>query len=85
MHASDRYLETNYQLDDVMLSMAQNGYPKHLHHGEVGKGLIDYPAIFQRLGALGYDGWVSIEDGINGMQEMKNSVDYLKKMRKQYF
>ena len=85
MHASDRYLEEGYKLDDVMLSLAQKGYPEHLHHGEVGKGLNDYPAIFRKLAAAGYAGWVSIEDGVNGMQEMKNSVDYLKKMRDLYF
>jgi sugar phosphate isomerase/epimerase len=85
MHASDRYLEDGYRLDDVMLSIAQTGYPSNLLHGVVGKGLNDYPAIFEKLSSIKYNGWVSIEDGINGIEEMKASVDYLKEMRREYF
>jgi sugar phosphate isomerase/epimerase len=85
MHASDRYLQSGFKLDDVMLSIAQTGYPKNLLHGVVGKGLNNFPVIFEKLSSIGYDGWVSIEDGINGMEEMKESVDFLKKMREEYF
>ena len=85
MHASDRYIEDGFKLDDVMLSIAHTGYPSNLLHGVVGKGLNNYPAIFKKLSAAGYDGWVSIEDGINGMGEMKESVDFLKQMKETYF
>jgi len=50
-----------------------------------GEGLNDYDAIFARLAAAGFTGWVSIEDGMNGMDEMKRSVDFLKRMRAKYF
>jgi Sugar phosphate isomerases/epimerases len=85
MHASDRYVAEGYILSDVMLSIEQKGYPEGLLHGVTGKGLNDYDAIFTRLRSIGYDGWVSIEDGMNGMGEMKESVDFLKVMRDKYF
>jgi hypothetical protein len=34
---------------------------------------------------VGYTGWVSIEDGMNGMDEMKESIQFLKQMRAKYF
>ena len=33
----------------------------------------------------GFEGWVSIEDGVNGMDEMRESIEFLKRMRAQYF
>ena len=85
VHASDRYIEPGYKYEDVMANLAITGYPAYMKHGEVGKGLNDYPAIFQRLRSINYNGWISIEDGVNGLDEMKRSIDYLKKMRKVYF
>ena len=49
------------------------------------RGLIDYDAVFSRLAGAGFDGWISIEDGMNGMQEMAESMDFLKGMRRAYF
>jgi sugar phosphate isomerase/epimerase len=85
MHASDRYLKEGFIMSDVLESMAQKGYPANLEHGIIGKGLNNYPVIFEKLRSVGYDGWISIEDGINGFDEMKQSADFLKKMRAQYF
>ena len=34
---------------------------------------------------VGFDGWVSIEDGMNGMDEMRQSLAFLHRMRKKYF
>lgn len=85
VHASDRYIEEGYRLEDVMTSLAVTGYPEHLKHGEVGKGLNNYPVIFEKLKSIGHAGWISIEDGVNGMGEMKRSIDYLKKMRNKFF
>ena len=56
-----------------------------MQHGVTGKGLNDYDAIFRILSEAGYDGWVSIEDGMNGMDEMRQSIDFLKVMRDKYF
>lgn len=85
MHASDRYIADGYRMEDILFSVERKGYPEGLLHGVTGKGLNDYHAIFQKLKSVGYDGWVSIEDGMNGMGEMKASVDYLKAMRAKYF
>lgn len=85
MHASDRYLVPGTSLDELRQSDGTIGYSPNLRHGVTGKGLNDYPQIFTILAKAGYQGWVSIEDGMNGMEEMKESVDFLKRMREQYF
>jgi sugar phosphate isomerase/epimerase len=61
------------------------GYPQGLKHGVTGKGANDYDQIFQILKSVNYQGWVSIEDGMNGMEEMKESIEFLKRMRTKYF
>ena len=83
-HASDRYLVPGTPLEDVYQSDGTVGYMDKLIHGVTGEGMNDYDAIFQRLAGLDRDVWVSIEDGENGMDEMKRSVDYLKEMRARY-
>ncbi len=85
MHASDRYLKPGATLADMVQADGTLGYPAQLKHGVTGKGMNDYDQIFAILKRVGYDGWVSIEDGMNGMQEMKDSIDFLKRMRDQYF
>jgi sugar phosphate isomerase/epimerase len=62
MHASDRSLAPGYSLADVEAHRGL-GYPTGLVHGVTGQGLNDYPAIFERLHAHGFHGWISIEDG----------------------
>lgn len=85
MHASDRYLLPGTTLEQMREADGTLGYPKNLLHGVVGRGLNDYHGIFSRLARGGYHGWVSIEDGINGMEEMKESVDFLRSMREKYY
>lgn len=85
MHASDRYLEPGFTLEDMRQADGTLGYPQGLKHGVTGKGLNDYDKIFQILKSVNYQGWVSIEDGMNGMEEMKESIDFLKRMRAKYF
>lgn len=85
MHASDRYLADGFTLDDLRQGEGSLGYSEALQHGVTGQGLNDYDAIFQILRDVGYDGWVSIEDGMNGMAEMQASIDFLKVMRGKYF
>ncbi len=80
MHASDRYLAEGTSLDDLRQSDGTLGYSPNLRHGVTGKGMNDYDAIFRILTAVGYDGWISIEDGMNGMSEMRESIDFLKHM-----
>ena len=81
MHASDRSLAPGATLDDLRERDGATGYSDKLRHGEIGKGLIDYPAIFTRLARAGFSGWISVEDGVNGLDELARSVTFLKGMR----
>ncbi len=85
MHASDRYLEEGATLDDLKQADGSTGYSSALKHGETGKGLNDYDAIFRILAGAGYDGWISIEDGMNGLDELIRSAEFLKQKRAQYY
>ena len=85
MHASDRYLAPGATLDDLKNAEGSAGYSKLLLHGVTGKGLNNYPEIFRRLSSTGYSGWISIEDGMNGMGEMRESLDFLHRMVETYF
>jgi sugar phosphate isomerase/epimerase len=85
MHASDRYVEEGHDIEEVIAYFGKQGYHPALKHGEVGKGLNDYDAIFETLASVGFDGWISIEDGMNGLDEMRRSLDFLKKYREHYF
>jgi sugar phosphate isomerase/epimerase len=85
MHASDRYLADGATLDDLRQADGTLGYSPALKHGVTGKGLNDYHAIFRILADHRYDGWVSIEDGMNGMDEMAESLAFLRRMSATYF
>src|SRR3954469_288882 len=85
MHASDRYLAEGTSLDELRQSDGTLGYSPGLRHGVTGRGLNDYDAIFQILAARGYDGWISIEDGMDGMDEMARSLAFLRAKGAQYF
>ncbi len=85
MHASDRYLEPGHTLDELRQADGTLGYSPFLNHGVVGKGLNDYDRIFTILANAGYRGWVSIEDGMNGFDEMAESLAFLRAKIKQYF
>jgi sugar phosphate isomerase/epimerase len=85
MHASDRCLAEGTTLDDLRQSDGTLGYSPNLRHGVTGKGLNDYDAIFRILADSHYTGWVSIEDGMNGLGEMAESLAFLRRMSKKYF
>jgi sugar phosphate isomerase/epimerase len=78
MHASDRYLAEGTIEDLRREEGGEQGYAKRLRHGEIGKGLNDYDAIFAELKGKGFDGWISIEDGVDGMEQLARSVAFLK-------
>ena len=61
------------------------GYAKRLRHGTIGKGLNDYDAIFGTLRAVGFDGWVSIEDGVDGMEQLAESVRFVRAKLRQHW
>lgn len=78
MHASDRYLIAG-TLDDLRREEVESlGYAARLSHGEIGKGLNDYDAIFRELRSVSFDGWISIEDGVDGFEQLERSVAFLR-------
>jgi sugar phosphate isomerase/epimerase len=85
MHASDRYLAEGTSLEELRQADGTLGYSPNLRHGVTGRGLNDYDAIFGILAAHDYRGWVSIEDGMNGMDEMAESLAFLRRMSAKYF
>jgi sugar phosphate isomerase/epimerase len=85
MHASDRYLVEG-TIDDLRKEETDAaGYAKRLKHGEIGKGLNDYDAIFTELKRVGFDGWISIEDGVEGMDQLERSVTFLREKIAKYW
>ena len=85
MHASDRYLIEG-TLDDLRREEGgSTGYAKRLRHGEIGKGLNDYDAIFKELKRVNFNGWISIEDGVEGMEQLERSVAFLRKKIAMYW
>jgi|UniRef100_UPI004049C79B sugar phosphate isomerase/epimerase len=85
MHASDRYLLSGTLEDLRNEEGGALGYAKRLAHGEIGKGLNDYDAIFSTLKGEGFDNWISIEDGVDGMDQLARSVTFLKRKIAQYW
>jgi len=85
MHASDRFLLSGTIEDLRREEGGATGYAKRLSHGEIGKGLNDYDAIFTELKKVGFDGWISIEDGIEGMDQLERSVAFLRNKMKTYW
>jgi sugar phosphate isomerase/epimerase len=84
MHASDRYLKEGYTLDDLKDYSVQ-GYSAALAHGVIGKGINDYDQIFGHLQSINFSNWISIEDGVNGLGDLRESVKFLKAKVAQYF
>ena len=85
MHASDRYLVPGASLDDIRLHDGTIGYPDKMKHGVTGQGSNDYDAIFRILRSVNFTGWISVEDGMDGLDELRLSVDFLKAKREQYY
>ena len=85
MHASDRYLIEG-TLDDLRREESgSSGYARRLRHGQIGEGLNDYDSIFEELNRVDFNGWISIEDGVDGIDELRRSVDFLKKKITEHF
>lgn len=85
MHASDRYLKEG-TIDDLRKEEGgAEGYARRLSHGEIGQGLNDYDAIFTELKSKGFDSWISIEDGVDGFDQLERSVAFLQKKIIEYW
>ena len=85
MHASDRFLIKGTIEDLRKEEGGALGYAKQLRHGEIGKGLNNYDAIFTELKKVGFNGWISIEDGVDGMEQLERSVSFLRNKIRQYW
>lgn len=85
MHASDRYLLPGASLEDLRLHDGTIGYSDQMKHGETGQGSNDYDAIFRILRSVDFTGWISVEDGMDGLDELRRSVEFLKKKRGEYY
>lgn len=85
MHASDRYLKYGTIEDLRKEEGGATGYVKRLGHGEIGKGLNDYDAIFSALKSVGFNGWISIEDGVDGMDQLERSVAFVRRKMAEYW
>lgn len=85
MHASDRYLVSG-SLEDLRREEVDSvGYAKRLSHGTIGQGLNDYDRIFSILTGVGFNGWISIEDGVEGMEQLHQSVTFLRQKMTRHF
>lgn len=85
MHASDRYLLDGTLEDLRREEDGSAGYAKRLSHGEIGQGLNDYDAIFRELQSQGFDSWISIEDGVDGIEQLRRSAKFLRAKIAQYW
>jgi sugar phosphate isomerase/epimerase len=85
VHASDRFLAPGATLDELRSHDGTVGYPEQMTHGETGRGTNDYHAIFRLLASVNFTGWISVEDGMNGLDELRRSVEFLKRMRAEYY
>jgi sugar phosphate isomerase/epimerase len=84
MHASDRYLKTG-TIEDLRKEENSVGYASRLSHGVIGKGMNDYDKIFSTLASVGFNSWISIEDGMDGMDDLRESVRFLRAKIDQHF
>jgi sugar phosphate isomerase/epimerase len=85
MHASDRFLAEGTLEDLRRDETGAEGYARRLRHGTIGRGLNDYDAIFRELRSVGFDGWVSIEDGVDGLDQLAESVRFVRGKLRQHW
>src|SRR5690606_16160183 len=78
VHASDRFLAEGTLADLRREESGAEGYARRLRHGTIGRGLNDYDAILTELRSVGFHGWISIEDGVDGMEQLAESVRFLR-------
>jgi sugar phosphate isomerase/epimerase len=84
MHASDRFLKSG-TIEDLRKEEDSAGYASRLSHGVIGKGMNDYDTIFSTLNSVGFNSWISIEDGMDGLADLRESVRFLNAKIDQHF
>src|SRR3954465_6661713 len=85
MHSSDLYLTDGTIADLRREETDAVGYAKRLRHGQIGQGLNNYDAIFTELKSVNFTGWISIEDGVDGLEQLRASVAFLRKKMAPYW
>ena len=50
---------------------------KNLQHCREGTGEVDFEGVFKVLKSAGYDGWISLEAGGNGKEDIRRSIEYI--------
>jgi sugar phosphate isomerase/epimerase len=83
MHASDRHVKPGHSLEQLKQHDSA-GYSSALLHGVIGEGLNDYDKIFAQLRSVNFRGWISIEDGVNGLDEIHRSVIFIRRKISEY-
>ncbi|MDB4867130.1 MAG: xylose isomerase-like barrel protein [Cohnella sp.] len=83
MHASDRHIKPGHSLEQLKQHDSA-GYSSALLHGVIGEGLNDYDKIFAELRSVNFRGWISIEDGVNGLDEIHRSVTFVRRKIYEY-
>jgi len=83
MHASDRYLAGG-TLGDLKRVEDSIGYASILKHGIIGRGMIEYDRVFEILQSVNFNGWISIEDGTSGLDDIRESAIFLRRKIKEY-
>lgn len=78
MHASDRYLIDGTLEDLRREESGSEGYVRRLRHGTIGGGLNNYDAIFSTLRGAGFNGWISLEDGVDGPEQLAESARFVR-------
>ncbi len=85
-HACQRPLShTDGTLEDLRKEEDSAGYARRLAHGVIGQGQNDYDRIFSILRSVGFHSWISIEDGMNGMEDLRASVRFLRRQDRPTF
>ena len=72
-------------VEDLRKEEDSVGYAQRLSHGVIGQGMNDYEQIFSILRSVGFNSWISIEDGMNGMDDLRASVRFLHQKIDQHF
>jgi len=84
MHASDRYLSRGHDRGSTARRDGRRGLREATAARDHRQGLNDYDAISE-LRAVGFDGWVSIEDGVDGMEQLAESVRFVRAKLRQHW
>lgn len=85
MHASDRYLIDGTLEDLRREESGSEGYVRRLRHGTIGRGLNNYDAIFSTLRGVGFNGWISLEDGVDGPEQLAESARFVRAKIEQHW